>query len=218
LSEKISTREIDTILSGYTETELSSVKMESMVSLNHEFLFVHLSDQTLVFCGNVTAKVGKFIWFFLSSSSSETKSQYRARSFIWVYNKWMIEDPTSSNIGYLDLDTADHYESSVRWEFQTTIIYNQGRGAIFRRLELIGLTGRNASSTNPTIYTDHSYDGLSWSTAKSITIGSSGNTTKRLVWFPKSLMKKTLIQRFYGTSDARLSVSALEVELQGLNI
>ena len=46
------------------------------------------------------------------------------------------------------------------------IIYNEARGLLFHRLELIGLTGSTIFGEKPVIWTQYSQDGVSWSTEK----------------------------------------------------
>jgi hypothetical protein len=78
---------------------------------------------------------------------------------VWCYDKWLLGDPTSDAIGYLVKDISTHWGQKVRWEFGTTIIYNEGRGAILQNIELVGLTGSVAFGLDPTINTSYSIDG-----------------------------------------------------------
>ena len=80
-SIKIATREIDQILSGYTETQLSEALVETRVDKNHEFLYIHLSDKTLVFDGKSTSVFGQPVWFVLSSNING-EGIYNARNYI----------------------------------------------------------------------------------------------------------------------------------------
>ena len=104
----------------------------------------------------------------------------------------------------------------MRWEFDTTIIYNEGRGALFNNLELVSLTGSVAFGEDPTINTSYSVDGQNWSQQKIIKAGRQGDRAKRLVWFQQGWMRNWRIQRFQGTSDAHLSFIRLEAALEPL--
>jgi hypothetical protein len=88
-----------------------------------------------------------------------TSARYRAQNFVWCYDKWLLGDPTSNAIGYLVKDISTHWGQKVRWEFGTTILYNEGRGAILQNLELVALTGSVAFGLDPTINTSYSIDG-----------------------------------------------------------
>ena len=214
-TQKISTQEIDELLLTYTEAQLALVKMEARNDKSHQHLYVHLPDRTVVYDAAASEALGEQVWFTLTTTVVGF-SQYRARNLVWAYDKWLVGDPQSSAIGYLVQDTGHHWGQQVRWEFGTIIAYNEGNGAIFNRLELVSLTGSVALGTNPQISTSYSTDGLSWSQDKSISVGTTGNTAKRLAWFQQGHMRNWRIQRFQGDSDAHVSFMRLEAQIEAL--
>jgi hypothetical protein len=214
-TQKISTQEIDMILLDYTEAQLSTVKLESRNDKAHEHLYVHLPDKTLVYDASASQVMQQPIWFTLTSSIAGF-SQYRARNLVWCYDKWLVGDPLSNNVGYMVDHISTHYGSTVRWEFATGIAYNEGRGVIVNNLELVGLTGSVAFGIDPTINTSYSTDGQTWSQQKFIKAGASGQRAKRLVWFQQGWMRNWRIQRFQGTSDAHMSFARLEAAVEPL--
>ena len=214
-ANKISTQEIDQILLQYSETELATVKFEARNDKSHQHLYVHLPDRTLVYDAAASGVLEEHVWFTLTSSLTGF-SQYRARNFVWVYGKWIVGDPQSSVVGYMAQDVSSHWDQIVRWEFGTLVVYNEGRGAIFNELELVALTGRVAIGTDPAITTNYSVDGQSWSQDRSIRVGTTGNTKKRLAWFQQGHMRSWRVQRFRGDSQAHLSFVRLEAQLEPL--
>jgi hypothetical protein len=214
-TQKLSTQEIDNLLLTYTEAQLAQVKLEARNDKNHQHLYVHLPDRTVVYDASASEALGDQVWFTLTSTVAEF-SQYRARNLVWAYDKWLVGDPQSSAIGYLVQDTGHHWGQQVRWEFGTIIAYNEGNGAIFNRLELVSLTGSVALGKNPQISTSYSVNGLSWSQDKSIAVGTTGNTAKRLAWFQQGHMRNWRIQRFRGDSDAHISFARLEAQIEAL--
>ena len=214
-SVKISTREIDSILLKYTEQNLSEILLESRIEKSHEWLYIHLPDQTLVYDANSSKLMQEPVWFTLGSSIK--KGIYRARNMVWCYNKWIVGDTSTANIGSLSNEVGEHWGLTVGWEFGTIIIYNEGRGSLFHELELVCLPGRAALGKDPTIYTEYSLDGESWSTPKFVKAGKIGERLKRIVWLGQGSMDHIRMQRFKGTSDARLSFARLEARIEGLN-
>ena len=212
---KISTQDIDTVLMSFTEAQLSTAKLEYRNDKTHQFLYVHLPDRTIVYDHAATEAVQRPVWFTLTSSQVGF-SQYRARNFVWAYDKWLVGDPQSGNVGRLVDTISSHWGTMVRWEFGTSIIYNEGKGAIFTHLELVALTGRVAIGANPVIATSYSTDGVAWSQSRAITVGTTGSTQKRLCWFQQGHMRHWRVQRFVGTSDAHVPVLRLEVQLEPL--
>jgi hypothetical protein len=213
-TQKLSTQEIDNLLLQYTEAELVRVQLEARNDKNHQHLYVHLPDRTIVYDASASEALGEQVWFTLTSTVVGF-SQYRARNMVWIYDKWLIGDPQSNAIGYLVQDTGNHFGQQVRWEFGTLIVYNEGNGAIFNELELVSLTGSVAVGKNPQISTSYSVDGKAWSQDRSIAVGTTGSN-KRLAWFQQGHMRNWRIQRFRGDSDAHISFVRLEAQIEAL--
>ena len=213
-TSKISTQEIDNLLTEYTEAQLALVLVEARNNKNHQFLYVHLPDKALVYDASSSQALQVPVWFILTSSIIGF-SQYRARNMVWVYDKWMIGDPESSSIGFLVQDIGSNWGEQVYWEFGTLIMYAEGKGALMQQLELVSLTGSVALGTNPQISTSYSINGLSYSQDRSISVGTIGSN-KRLSWFQQGHMRNFRIQRFKGNSDAHVSFVRLEAKIEAL--
>lgn len=215
--EKIASSEIDQRLGEYTEAQLSQIVCEYKIYNGHVHVMFHLPDQTLVYDLSASQAVGEKVWYTIDSGLA-SKSIYRARNHIYCYDRWNVADPSSTAFGYLSDTVSSHYGSVIGWDFSTQIIYNEGMGAIFRQLELVATTGRVALGINPTVSTQYSIDGFTWSQEKYINIGTIGDRTKRLVWFLQGHMRNWRVQRFKGTSDAMISISRLEAKLEPLYV
>jgi len=214
-AKKISTQEVDEILLQFTEAQLATVKFEARNDRAHQHLYIHLPDRTLVFDSAASQTLQDFVWFTLVSTLVGFAA-YRARNLVYAYDKWLVGDPQSSNIGYLVDTIGSHWGEQVRWEFGTLIVYNEGKGAIFYDMELVTLTGRVALGIDPQISTSYSVDGLSFSQEKFIKVGTVGNTSKRLAWFQQGHMRNFRIQKFRGDSDSHISFVRLEAKIEGL--
>jgi len=213
-TEKASTQEIDNLLLNYTEVQLATVKLEARNDKAHQHLYVHLPDRTIVYDASASQELGEQVWFTLTTAVVGF-AQYRARNFVWVYDKWLVGDPQSTSIGYFVQDTGHHWGEQVRWEFGTLIVYNESNGAIFNKLELVSLTGSVALGINPQISTSYSVDGKAYSQERSISVGTIGSN-KRLCWFQQGHMRNWRIQRFRGNSDAHVSFIRLEAQIEPL--
>lgn len=215
VATKISTREIDQILLEYTEAELALSVVEKRIDKGHQHLWIHLPDRTLVYDAAGSVAVQEPVWFYLTSALDGFQ-KYKARNLVWAFDQWQCADPTTSRFGYLNAEISSQYGEMTRWEFGTTVVYAEGRGAIFHELELVCLTGRVALGKNPTISTSYSLDGEAWSQQKFIYVGKIGDRNKRIVWFQQGHMRNWRIQRFRGDSDAHISIARLEAQLEPL--
>jgi len=214
-TQKLSTREIDRILKNYTEQQLSQVVMEVVVDRNHQHVYMHLPDQCWVYDTIGSATVGEPIWFQLDSGLL-APSTYRGRNFVWCYNQWNVEDPTSTAVGILVDTVSTHYGKAVAWDFGSMILYNEGDDAIVHELELVALPGRVPLGADPTVWTSYSVDGETWSAAQPIHAGKQGERAKRLAWRRNGRIRNYRMQRFHGTSDAHLPVLRLELKTEPL--
>lgn len=214
-TQKIATREIEEIIATYTETQLSQAFLEERTDKAHQFLIVHLPNHTLVFDGAATQVMGQPVWFTLSSTLVGD-GKWNACTVIWCYDKWNVCHPDTDQFGYLDDTISSHWGIDVGWEFGTQIVYNESNGVIFHEMELIALTGHVASGTSPTIWTQYSSDGETWSVEKPIRAGTLGQRAKRLVWLQQGHMNNWRIQRFRGTSEAHIAIARIEARLEPL--
>lgn len=215
-SQSVATREIDTLLRGYTEAQLAASFMESRVEKGHSAILLHLPDQCLVYDVGASKAAGQPVWYTLDSGLLEL-SRYRARGLVWCYDRWIAGDPDSSAICTLDQTTMEHFGAVIGWEFGTSVIYAGGDEGIVAEMELVGLPGRVSFGKDPVIWTSHSHDGQTWSQEHAINCGKQGERQKRMMWRPKNKIRHYRMQKFRGTSDARVSFAALRMEIEPLS-
>ena len=212
---KVSTREIDQILASYSETTLAQIVCETRLhdGLNH--LYIHLPDRTLVYDGTASQIAQQAVWFVLADGLVGNNG-YRARNFVYVYDKWVCADTTTANLGYTVDTISSVWGNLTGWQFETQIFYNEGKGAIFHEMELVALTGRVALGVDPTIFASYSADGLTYSVERGIKAGKIGDYYKRLTWMRNGRMGDWRTYRFRGTSDAHMSIARLDARLEPL--
>lgn len=189
--------------------------MESRIDKAHQHVLIHLPDQCLVYDAAASAAMQMPIWFKLTTSVTGL-GQYRATGLVWCYDRWCVGDPQSGAVGRLTDQVATHWGAMIGWDFGTAIVYNGGSGAIVHELELVCLTGHVAPGVDPVIWTSYSVDGETWSQERSTKAGKQGQRSKRIAWRSQGQIGHWRVQRFRGTSDARLSVARLEAQIEPL--
>lgn len=212
---KLSSREIDKLLLEYSEADLATVTLETVVDVGSQFLFVHLPDRTLVYVADAPAAAGTPAWCTLTTAIAGF-SKYRARNIVRAAGSWIVGDPSSSAIGRWTQSSSQHYGQDVRWEFSTPMLYNNGRGAIVKELELVALTGFGPEGRDSTVATAYSTDGRKWSPDRTIPVGQRGDTERRLRWFNQGPIRNRRIQRFTGDSGSRLTAQHAEAQFEDL--
>lgn len=216
-AQRISTREIDTILAQFTEAELAETVLETRVDKGHNELLIHLPDRCLVYDANASKVLGEPVWTS-RDSGVVVPATYRARGLVWCFDRWNVGDPTSVALGRLTDTQGNHYGQRIGWDFTVGMLYLGGNDGIVHELELVGLPGRCAFGDDPTVWTSYSSDGVTWSQERAIRAGKMGQRDKRLCWRTQGRIRHTRAQRFRGTSDAMLSAARLEVQIEPLKV
>lgn len=214
-SAKLSTREIDRILQGYTDAQLAGIVCEARAWEGHQHLWVRLPDQTLVYDLAASKALGEPVWFVLSSDIT-ARGEYRASAPVWCHGKWIVGDTQSSAIGTLSSNVSTHWGAVTGWEFGTAALYNEGNPVLLHELEIVALTGRVAAGTSPVVWTSYSLDGETWSQERATPAGKQGQRLQRIAWRRLGRMPHYRMQRFRGTSDAHIAVARLEARVEPL--
>jgi hypothetical protein len=215
-ASKIATREVEERLQAYTEAQLSTIEVEAKEDKQHQHLLVHLPNETLVYDASGSLAAGEPIWFFLSTGVVGPAS-YRARHFTWCYGKWVVGDTQDGRVGFVDESVTTQYGEIAGWQFDTMTLYNAGMGAIVWSLELVGTTGRAPAGDQPTVFHSYTVDGVQWSQERQVSMGRSGETSKRVVWRKCGQMQNIRSERFRGANKTPVSWARLEAQLEPLN-
>ena len=214
-SAKVSTREIDTILSEYTDAELAAIEVEKRFEKGHDFLYLHLPDETLVFDAAASKETGIPVWFTLDSGPVG-RSVYLARHFATRNGITYCGNTVNATIGKLDNTVSTHYGANVQHEFGTAILWNEGNAAILHEMELLALPGRYLIGAAPVVWASYSNDGVTYSQERAVSAGSIGNREKRIGWRSCGTIENWRVQRFRWTSDCHLSVMGLSIQVEPL--
>lgn len=219
--QKISSREIDTLLLSYTDAQLALIHMETVFDQGSQFIFIALPDRAVVYDAAASAVAQQPVWHIRVTTIAGF-GQYRAINFLRVNGMWIVGDPLSSAIGTLSTTDSSHWGAAVRWEFATPMLRNGGKRAIVKQLELAALTGvvpitsYSGTVMDPRVSTSYSTDGVTWSQDKSVKSGKLGDRNKRLQWLQQGMWTNFRIQRFRGDSTSRLSAIKLNAEIEAL--
>ena len=215
---RIATPEIDRIISEYSGQHLSEAILEPVCGNGQEVLMIHFHDKTIAYDSLASKQLNQPVWYVLTSLINGIPSGYRGRGHVRAYDRWIVADTMTSQLGYLTRDISTHYGNDNDWEFGTAFIYNGGKSAIIHTLELVAITGRVPQGKDPVIYTQYSNDGETWSERRYIHAGLRGDRVKRLRWFRQGFMRNVRAQRFGGDSDTFLSLARLDAAIEPLEV
>ncbi len=212
-SVKVSTKEIDDIINGYTTEHLKFTQLETILYDSDLLLFVHFYNATYVY--NITAS--KSLGFNAWSKSDSNAGYYDAWNFTYCFDKLICGRRSNKNLGYVNQDVATHWGNKINWEFQTDILFNEANNAIIHEMEFQHQVKTLPLNSDAYICTDFSFDGgVTYSQEKYLNIGRSGRRIQRMRFLRNGQIKNKRIQRFKGDSDSHLALSRLDIKAEPL--
>ena len=123
--KKISTSSVDIIVNKYKESELQDLLLETFLFNNHEFVIMHLPNETLVWDGS------QAVWFELKSGT-EGSNPYVGRHVIYNQEEGLtIGDKSSGRVGKIDDNVSSQYGELVEFLLYTPFVrVNTDRGVV----------------------------------------------------------------------------------------
>lgn len=198
---KLSTRALDRVLATITDT--SVIEMETRAYLNERRLFVHLPDETWVFCETASNYFKQPVWYRCKSGMGKA---YRLRNAVELNGEWYCGDTESNAVGKLSHDVQSHFGEAVEWYFDTPLIEGDGQPFVLQSLELIGLPGRYPHGAKATMFLSWSRDGEAFGQEMAIPIaGKSG----KVQWRPRVRFPTYATLRIRGYDTAMTGIAKL---------
>jgi len=93
-----------------------------------------------VYDGTVSQIAQQAVWFVLADGLVGNNG-YRARNFVYVYDKWVCADTTTANLGYTVDTISSVWGNLTGWQFETQIFYNEVKVLFSMRWNLLHLLG-----------------------------------------------------------------------------
>lgn len=212
----IATQEIAQLLKeAGGEAALANMRVESRMDDKHQLLYLHLPAFTLVFDSHATEKLQTPIWFVLSSGI-DGGLPYRARNWVFVYDRWTCGDLLSYQLGESTDDVTTQFGEKVPWRFDTVYAYNEGKGALIHELELVHNPG--AAGADCVIWFQFSEDGRTFGQEIATETIEQGDTLKRAIWWNCGMMNSACVLRFRGVNSTPDAFARVNIEAEALAI
>lgn len=209
-SEKISTREIDILLSAYGERDeaLLTARMEVREERDVALVLIHLPDMTLCYNATIASKFGKSVaWSILQTNNGA----YRAINGVFdaQNSRWVYGDKLGGNIGFIDHTTFAHYDVAQTMELTSPFLKLERQS--IDEIELETISGRT-SVAGATVSVSLTTDGSSYSPEVSQSYGEPGETDSRLVYRRIGYVDNWIGFRFRAVTKSRMAFSVMVVE------
>ena len=200
----VATREIDKIISQYTEEELQGVFMESRTVDRDKFVIVHLPNETLLY--NYTLGQPDVAWSVIKSGEC---SPWRAKFGIFDprNSKWVYGDTQEFKLAYLDQQNMAQYGEAQEVLFYTPILPIKRQS--INSLELDTISGYTADIKS--CFMSISYDGVGWGQEYAINVSKPNDYDTRYIIRRLGYVKNSLSFRFRFVGTEKMAFSGLEL-------
>jgi len=203
----IATREIDKILSEYTESELSSAVLEDRTVDRDKFLIVHLSRHTLLYNHTVAQQAGiGAAWSFLKTNENDTW-----RGIYGVFDprisKWVYGDRLENKLGYLDQQSFAQYEDPQEAIIYTPII--PAKRVSINRIQLDTIAGFSDPAIS--VAMSMSYDSVTWGKEHWTVVSKPDNYNTNYIVRRLGYVAQSFSLRFRFISKDKMAFSGLTI-------
>jgi hypothetical protein len=207
--KKISTIAIDTVLAGYTSTDIGNITGFSYAQKGAHFVGFVCPDTTFIL------NVGNSRWFERKTKYSDIQlpTQWRVAGMCEAYNKIIVFDNRDGRIGELKTDEYSEYGNDIYREVTLPPIYSENNKPF--SIPPITLTMEfgvgNSTVTEPQIGLSLSKDGRNFSPARMKSVGKIGEYTKEITWRMNGKADRFVIPRLTTTDQAKMVVIKMEI-------
>lgn len=207
---KVSTDEIDKIISKYTEQELQDIVLESITENDTKFVLVHLPGETLCFNESINAKLGKeYAWTVLASGVGS--GNYRAINGVYDpnLNRFVFGDKLDNRIGYLDNEVFSQYGETSELYLYSPFLNLETMSIDAVEIETIpGHTTLDDAKVAISI----SYDGHTYGTEHFEMYGLPSDYGKRFIVTRLGYVPSWIGFKFRGATKSKMAFALFNIE------
>lgn len=210
-AKKIATRNVEKILAGYTESELTNIVLETRQLSGYSYLILHLPREVLFFNYTLSLEVGvEYAWSILTS---EYVNPIPWQSINGVYDPrvgyWIYGNKSSGLIGRLNETHATQYGEIQEWRLDTPFM-NLDRMSV-DQIEVLTVPGFTSES-DATVFISYTNDGVFYSQEDTMAYGDPGAYGQRFIKRVLGYVRKMVSYRLRGASKSRMVFSQAVID------
>lgn len=208
--QKITNKEIDSIIDDYSDYELAGIKLEYRDTRDQGLVICHLPRHTLVYDVTLSQKLGEPIWYSWTSGESPWRAihgVYDPRNIDDNASGWIYGDQIDGTIGKLDESVATQYGDVVEWSCETPLVR---AGTTVSVAEIVAAPGHNEIDGD-VVFVSATKDGALFGPEALIQRGNRGDYQKRLIIRRLGDYPRWFGMRIRGKSAGVFSVTGIEI-------
>lgn len=207
---KIATREIDLILSEYSEEQLSKAVLESRTENDVELVLVRLPNNTLVYNHTIAKVFGiNFAWSVIRSTILTDGTWPGANG---VYDprtsKWIYGDIEQARLGELTPNSSTIYSGDIESIFYSPYITINNQ--ILHKVKLKTTPGASIESAK--VFISATYDGVTYGTETTVLYGKPNSRNTIFESYGFGYIEERIGLKFRSVGKAKLTFAKLEID------
>lgn len=210
--KNISSREIDKLISNYTEDQLSVSVLEARVVDNYPYLIVHLPDTALLYNIKLAAAAGNDQAWSILTTEVAKDVQWRGKFGVFEprLGKWVYGDKRDGTLGILDNTAATQYGEIAEWELNTPFMYFDG--VSINEFEAETIPGHTVDD-DATVFVSLSYDGVTHGFEYIKSYGLPSQFTHRFILYKLGHVDQWVSIKMRGASRSRMAFSRVKLDV-----
>lgn len=181
----VSNKEVDRIISSYSEYDLSQTKIEYVRDDNQEFIYCHLVDKTLVYDITTSAKFGYYQWSILKTGwecQESFKGYWQGINFIPLpfINEYSLGNRNDGTLMLLDRDNCTQLDKQQEHVIYSPLFLFKQQTIYDVQPEMVN--GNNSINRDESIALSSTEDGRSYSTEHFYNFGDRGARWDQVIW------------------------------------
>ena len=207
---KVSTREIDKILAGYNERELTDIRVESREEDNNYLILIHLPNETLLFNESIGKTIGASAAWSILKTDIDGTTPHRAINGVSDTRRgeWIYGDRYNSNIGKLDNTVFSQYDEAIELEITTPLM--KVEGASIDEIEVETIPGHNVND-DATVAISITYNGFTYGHEWYEMYGEPLDYNKRFIIRRLGYVPNVFGVKLRSATTSRMSFASLRI-------
>jgi len=210
--QQVASREVDKVISEYTENELKDVVLEARKEHGYSFLVVHLPKNTLLLNITLMEKMGPEQSWSIIKSDVAGDREWRAKHGIFEPNigRWVYGDKRDSTLGILDETASTHYGDIVEWILNTPFVHLETLSIDELEIETIpGFTITDDATVALSITTN----GVTHSQERWLQYGGPSEYNARFIAYMLGYIDDWFAIKLRGASRSRMAFSKATLQV-----
>lgn len=211
-NQKVASREIEQILSEYTQDQLETITVDAIVQDDVEMVIFHLPDTTLLYNPTIAQTTGKNAAWSILKTDTTGSNPYRGKDFVQDprINQWIVGDTIDGTLGLFDDSVSTHYGNLVEWIMYSPFVNIETLS--IDKIEIETIPGIVGDTEDATVFLSTTQNGRTYSKEYTMLYGDRNDYNQRFIARALGYVRHWIGFKFRGISRNRMAFGLFNVD------